>query len=81
MSADLSALNAALFEQLRRMQDASGPEEVDREVARSKAVSSLAGNIIQNGRLMLGVAQAFSGEGEVAKTHAKVARALIEGDE
>lgn len=81
MGADLSALNTALFEQLRRMQDASGPEEVDREVARSKAVSSLAGNIIQNGRLMLGVAQTFSGEGEVARTHSKVARALIEGDE
>ena len=54
MKNKLSDLNNILFEQLERLQDdgLSG-ESLDQEIARSKAVTSIASQIIQNGNLAM----------------------------
>lgn len=49
----LSDLNNHLFEQLERLNDAETSEELEAEITRSKAVASIASNIINNGNLML----------------------------
>lgn len=48
----LNDLNNLLFEQLERLNDVEG-EDLTREIERSKAVSNIARNIIDNGKLVL----------------------------
>ena len=60
MKNGLQDLNNALFEQLERLQDDEAlkdPEEFDREMQRSKAITSIASQIIQSGTLSLKAAQ------------------------
>ena len=49
----LTDLNNHLFEQLERLNDELTPEELEFEIKRSKALSDIARNIIDNGNLML----------------------------
>lgn len=55
--ANLKTLNAALFRELERIENCSNPEELKRECERAEAVSKLAGNIIDNGKLALSAAR------------------------
>lgn len=48
MGGSFDQLNDALFAQMERISKASGPDELEAEIARSKAVSELASNIIGN---------------------------------
>lgn len=58
----LGDLNGYLFEQLERLNDIEmDPEQLNTEIKRSKAVSEIAGNIINNGKLVL-EAQKFKDE-------------------
>lgn len=43
-------LNDALFAQMERLADASGEDELKREIERSEAVSELAGKVVDNAR-------------------------------
>jgi hypothetical protein len=50
----LMDLNNHLFEQLERLNDDElAPEELEKEIKRSKAISNVAKNIIANGNLIL----------------------------
>lgn len=49
----LADLNNHLFMQLERLNDAETEEEVKQELGRSKAVSGIARNVIDNGKLVL----------------------------
>lgn len=49
----LSDLNNHLFEQLERLNDAESEDEIQQELSRSKAVSDIAKNVIDNGKLVL----------------------------
>lgn len=50
----LENLNDHLFEQLERLNDETlTGEELDEEIKRSRAISSIAGNIINNANVML----------------------------
>lgn len=54
MKNTLTDLNNYLFEQLERLQDDDlNPEELEKEINRSKAVTSVAETIIQNGELAI----------------------------
>ena len=56
----LQDLNNVLFEQLERLQDdetLKDPDEFEREMNRSKAITSIASQIIQSGTLSLKAAQ------------------------
>jgi predicted sugar kinase len=58
----LGDLNGYLFEQLERLNDVEmDVEQLTQEIKRSKAVSGIAGNIIDNGKLVL-EAQKFRDE-------------------
>lgn len=54
---NLRTLNEALFRELERIESCETPEDLERECARAKAVSALAGNIIANGRTALEAAK------------------------
>lgn len=43
-------LNDALFAQMERLAEASGEDELKREIERSEAVSELAGKVVDNAR-------------------------------
>ncbi len=60
----LMTLNDALFRELERIEACGTPEELERECERAKAVSSLAGNIIANGRTALEAAKLSMGAAE-----------------
>lgn len=63
MQNTLGDLNNHLFAQLERLTDEDlSAEEVMREIQRSKAVTGLASQIIQNGNLVLRVKIAASSE-------------------
>lgn len=49
----LSDLNNLLFEQMERLADADSNEELEQEVARSRAMTRVAGRAIENGALAL----------------------------
>lgn len=60
MKNNLQDLNNVLFEQLERLQDDEAlkdPEVFEREMQRSKAVTSIASQIIQSGSLSLQAAK------------------------
>lgn len=58
MKNKLSDLNNVLFEQLERLQDDSLKDgDLEREIARSKAVTNIASQIIQNGNLAMRAAE------------------------
>lgn len=58
MNSNLKGLNDALFRQLGRIEEATGAEEIEKEISRSKSVCEIAGAIIQNGRLVLDASKA-----------------------
>lgn len=51
-------LNNALFEQMERLAGAGDPDDIQREVERSKAVSGLAGNVIANANTAISLMRA-----------------------
>ena len=53
MKNKITDLNNLLFEQLERLIDAETDEEIDKEINRSKAVSSIATNIVNTADLSL----------------------------
>lgn len=54
MKNKLNDLNNHLFEQMERLNDEElSPEELDREIKRAKAMSSIASNIVSNAALAL----------------------------
>lgn len=54
MQNKLTDLNNHLFEQLERLNDEDlSEEELDKEIKRSKAITNIASNIINNGNLIL----------------------------
>lgn len=57
MANNLKTLNDALFRELERLESCESEEELERECARAKAVSSLAGNIIANGKTAIEAAK------------------------
>lgn len=58
MKNSLKDLNNYLFEQLERVQDDGlDDKEFDKEIARSKAVTNIAAQIIQNGNLLVRACQ------------------------
>ena len=58
MKNSLKDLNNYLFEQLERVQDDGLDDtEFDKEIARSKAVTNIAAQIIQNGNLLVRACQ------------------------
>ena len=58
MKNKLSDLNNILFERLERLQDDSmKAEDLEKEIARSKAMTSIASQIIQNGNLAMRAAE------------------------
>lgn len=61
MSKTLSDLNDALFNQLNRLSDATG-ETLPVEIDRSRAVSNLAREIIENGKLALEAQRCLGGK-------------------
>ena len=77
----LARLNDVLFEQLDRL---CGPdadaESLQGEIARSKAVSGLAANVIANSRLLY-EANREAVSGRVAEAAGKTCRSLIGGGE
>ncbi len=57
---NLSDLNGYLFEQLERLNDEEmTTQELSTEIERSKAISGVANNIINNASLALKVSEAF----------------------
>lgn len=66
----LSDLNNHLFEQLEKLRDDEvTPEQMDREIARSKAVTAVAEVIVRNGELAFKVMQhmnEYRTDGELA---------------
>lgn len=54
---NLETLNDILFRQLERIENC-GNENIESEIERSKAVTSLAGQVISNGRLVLDASKA-----------------------
>lgn len=55
--ANLETLNEILFRQLERIENCDN-ENIEIEIERSKAVTSLAGQVISNGRLVLDASKA-----------------------
>lgn len=53
MKNSLADLNNHLFEALERLNDAEDPEEIDREIERSRAVSEVGTAIIRNAQTAL----------------------------
>lgn len=74
---NLMKLNDALFKELEKIEACETPEELERECARGKAVSSLAGNIIANGRTALEAAKLSMGVAE----QVAVRNMLLPGEE
>lgn len=72
----LSDLNNHLFEQLERLNDAD-EDSLSEEIERSKAVSSIAKNIIDNGKLVLDAEKFYDDRFNISK---KPPRMLL-GDE
>lgn len=56
-------LNAALFAQMDRLASAEGEEAVQREIARSEAVGTLAANVIGNTKNAIGLLRLQMDEG------------------
>lgn len=54
---NLETLNDILFRQLERIENCDN-ENIESEIERSKAVTSLAGQVISNGRLVLDASRA-----------------------
>jgi len=83
MKNKLSDLNNVLFEQLERLQDDSlKAEDLDKEIARSKAVTSIASQIIQNGNLAMRAAEFAAEYGTVKSPDLLlVDNGLIDGQE
>lgn len=66
----LNDLNNALFEQLERLQDDEAMKDeaaFEKEITRSKAITSIASQIIQNGNLSLKACQYAAEYGGDAK--------------
>lgn len=66
----LSDLNNALFEQLERLQDDEAMKDeaaFEKEITRSKAITNIASQIIQNGNLSLKACQYAAEYGGDAK--------------
>ena len=79
MKNSLKDLNNYLFEQLERVQDDGlDDKEFDKEIARSKAVTNIAAQIIQNGNLLVRACQQAE---EYQTNRALTALNLIEGKE
>lgn len=57
MKNKITDLNNILFEQLENLMDAETDEELEKEINRSKAVSSIASNIIHSADFTLQVAK------------------------
>ena len=71
MKNTLNDLNNALFEQLERLQDDEAMKDeaaFEKEIKRSKAVTNIAAQIIQNGNLSLRACQYAAEYGGDAKT-------------
>lgn len=65
----LSDLNNHLFEQLERLQDDSlDKDKLEMEISRSKAITSLASQIIQNGNLAMRASEFAAEYGSTAKS-------------
>ncbi len=66
MTSMLKGVNDAIFRELERLEgvDPSDADAMASEVSRAKAVESLAGKAIENGKLILSVAQASVPYGE-----------------
>lgn len=64
MKNSLADLNNHLFESLEKLQDASSPEELEREISRAKTVSEIGETIIRNAALGLKAVEIL-GNGEV----------------
>jgi hypothetical protein len=68
MKNNLAALNDKLFEQLDRLTEAdAGSKMLDKEIRRSKAVSSIAKNIIDNASVVLDAHRTIQGNGKLPK--------------
>lgn len=82
MNNDLIALNNYLFAMLERLDDESlSSEQMEKEVARSKAVTDIAETIIKNGELALRSMKFAqeSGIGAVGRGEAKLPPMLSAG--
>lgn len=55
MKNTISDLNNYLFETLKRLIDAETSEEMEKEISRSKAISTVAATIVHNGQLALDI--------------------------
>ena len=66
---NLSALNAALFKQLDRLDsiDPKNRDALENEINRARAVQGIASTIISNGNLVLHAAQASTSVGEAVQ--------------
>lgn len=75
----LDHLNNYLFDQLERLNDSSlTGEKLEEEINRSKAISSVAKNIIDNGRLVL---DAHKFKDDMWNAEARLPKMLEGGDE
>ena len=80
MNNTLGALNNILFEQLERLQDDEAMKDdsaFEKEITRSKAITNIAAQIIQNGNLSLRACQYATEYGDSARTPVL---GLIDGD-
>ena len=69
MKNKIQDLNDHLFAQLERLNDEDlTPEQLDKEITRSKAVSAISGQIINNARLALDATRLQVEFGTVART-------------
>lgn len=70
MKNTLNDLNNALFEQLERLQDDEAMKDdaaFEKEITRSKAITNIAAQIIQNGNLSLRACQYAADYGDTAR--------------
>lgn len=73
-SVGMGALQAEMMAQLRRLNAASTPEEVEREVCRARAVADLGGAIVDNMNTMLRAAKI---QDEFVDARSRLPRALL----
>ena len=66
---NLHTLNFALFNQLERLRDS---EDLPKEIERSKAISSIARDIISTSRLALEVEQHYASQGKLERKQPKM---------